>query len=388
MEKNRTPVNFDGKTVYLPDVSIMRPGDIMLTSNEISEDRLGLKTSALIRKLTRGSFSHALICSSPPTFVEAIGPGVSTLSLANCYVFAIKNVRLLRYPDERIARRAAQLAQYEIGRSYSKARAAASVFPLHTLDRIEDHGIFCSALVAQVFLSAGGSLFDKTPVDRTTPATIEKMVGLADLTKSAFRAALAPRNIETMSSLDGDRAPTPSERQTRISAECVERYWPTVDSLAKAHPELKLESAPTLNGILEFIVKGIDRANTLPAFRRAAFEKAIASLDSEMEKFINSGALNEMYRIVEVHDGAIMQRNIEESYNSNPDIDTQAMRGLLVAGEMQLVQRDTAIANFEKWGLQRSNALAANVAFERRAASFVRSRNILLREIIQRIHAL
>ena len=117
---------YGGVAVYLPVVSRFRPGDILLTLNTESDDRKELRVSRVIARATRGRFSHALICSIPPTFIEAIGPGVSTISLARCFAHNLKNVRALRYPDREVSAKAASLARLEVGRDYSRAKAIAS----------------------------------------------------------------------------------------------------------------------------------------------------------------------------------------------------------------------------------------------------------------------
>lgn len=174
---------YNGRTVLLPEVDSLQPGDILLSFNAESTDRGDGKVAGVIRAATKGRFSHALICSAPPTLIEAIGRGVSTLSLARCFAHSLDNVRVLRYPDAEVARKAASLVQLQVGRDYSISRAILSVFPEQTITKINDHGIFCSALVAQVYVNAGAEIFASTAVDRTTPATIDQLNVLIDITR-------------------------------------------------------------------------------------------------------------------------------------------------------------------------------------------------------------
>jgi hypothetical protein len=280
--------------VFLPNVGEIRAGDILLTFNAESEDRKGSKRSRAIATATGGRFSHALVCSTPPTFAEAIGPGVSTLSLARCFAHDLANVRVLRYPDPEVAFRAARLVQLEIGRDYSIARAVRSVFPSRTLDRIDDHGIFCSALVAQVYVAAGSKLFQNTAVDRTTPATIDALDSLEDITSAVFRAGLAPNNIEMMSALDGDRAPTLSARQTQFSSKCAKALFPTADQIAKAYPELGIAVTPTFYGLLDFVAEAVDREANVPRERRDAFAAQLIDLDQALAALIEEGEYRQL----------------------------------------------------------------------------------------------
>lgn len=375
---------YDGKMVSLPRVEVVEPGDILLTSNIFSDDRVGLKQSGLIRRMTGGRFSHALICSSPPVFVEAIGTGVSTLSLARCYTNDVANVRLLRYPDRAVAREAAKLAQYEIGRDYSVARAVRSVFPAGALDRVDDHGIFCSALVAQVFVSAGASLFGETPVDRTTPATLDKLSALIDLTSTAFRSGLMPRNAETMSALDGDRAPTLSSRQTELSAACARAVWPTVERLVAGYPEARLAATPAFYSILKLLTEAIDRRGAIAADRRDTFDREVQLLDESLANALRGGELAALLNEIEKADSKGMMTAIAESFADKPDIDLDAMQGMLQAGIVQLNERQEAIDNWDRWGPSRSKALTLYLPIERSAATSIAQRNQAVREILDR----
>jgi hypothetical protein len=350
MPESRRRAKYDGKMVFLPRVDQIRSGDILLTFNAESGDRRGMKQSRLIRAATKGSFSHAMMCSSPPVFVEAIGTGVSTLSLARCFAHDIANVRLLRYPNPEIAGRASRLIQDEIGRDYSVARAVRSVFPADVLDRVEDHGIFCSALVAQTYISAGSDIFRLVAADRTTPATIERLQGLEDITAIAFRSALAPNNIEEMSALDGDRAPTLSARQTAISGECARQLWPQADALAKAYPEVELLPLPTLYGLLRFVVDAPERMERIPADRRATFIGALMALDEALASFLDRGELQALIRQIIAQDDATITRDIGESFREKPDIDLEAMKAYLAAGRQQLADRTRGI---EGWSTRR-----------------------------------
>ena len=376
---------YDGRTVFLPRVGLIRSGDILLTFDAESRDRAGSKTSRLITAATRGRFSHALICSSPPTFVEAISAGVSTLSLARCFAHDLRNVRLLRYPDASVAAEAARLVQLEIGRDYSRARAVSAVFPVRTLSRIEDHGIFCSALVAQAYVTAGGTLFGRTPVERTTPATIDELEGLDDLTEAVFSPGPAPRNIETMSALDGDRAPTLSERQTELSNSYAKALWPVASGIADDFPELERSVTPSFYGLLDFVVKAIERTGRIPEERRHEFVGRVADLDEALAALLDTGELTGLLREIAAADDAMLSATVARSFHGDPDIDVVALRGYLEAGREQLSQRQESIRAWEEWGLEHSVAMRAYLPIDRNAAEAIRRRNTLLEEILGRL---
>lgn len=186
---------YEGRTVLLPDVDRLRAGDILLTRTTSLAGFVEGTQSRKIRLKTGGSFSHAMICSEPPTMVEAIGIGVSTLSLSRCYAHGWESVRVLRHPDTTLAQVAASAAQLQVGRDYSVRRALRAAFPA-IADRISDLGTFCSALVAQSYVGAGDAFFARVPIEHTTPATIENIDGLEDVTRSVFNEGLAPRNMD------------------------------------------------------------------------------------------------------------------------------------------------------------------------------------------------
>src|SRR5262245_20654569 len=71
---------YDGLHVYKIDIGKLLPGDVLLTRNVETASSKGKLQARAIMKATRGSFSHAMLCTVPPTFIEAIGQGVSNVS--------------------------------------------------------------------------------------------------------------------------------------------------------------------------------------------------------------------------------------------------------------------------------------------------------------------
>jgi hypothetical protein len=66
---------YDHRYVLKPNLSALRPGDVFLTRNAESTSKKSKFQSDLIAVTTGGRFSHALICTVPPTLVEAIRNG-------------------------------------------------------------------------------------------------------------------------------------------------------------------------------------------------------------------------------------------------------------------------------------------------------------------------
>ena len=373
-----------GKTVFLPIVNAFMPGDILLTFNAESEELKGLMRSKTIRATTGGGFSHALICSSPPTFIEAIGTGVCTLSLARCFAHSLENVRVLRYPDQAIASNAAAIVQRDIGRDYSVARAAKSIFPGPVLDRIGNFATFCSALVAQAYVNAGAQIFTKTPVERTTPATIEKLTELQDITASVFRKALAPNNIEKMSALDGTRAPTPSAKQTEISKNCAKAVFPVAKELSTHFPELSLEIMPTMFGLLEFVAHAFARQEQVPKERQEEFSRQWTALDHQLEEFINAGEYQSFLQEMVTVESSSIQDNIRESYQPTPDIDVEHLRNVYEATNNSLEARIEALQNWKSYA-QHSTAVRAYTSIDEKLIEELKQRKMAIEDILSRV---
>ena len=384
MTKPERQEKYDGKTIFLPNVNAIIPGDILLTFNAESEDQKGLKQSKMIRSATGGRFSHALICSSPPTFIEAIGTGVSTLSLARCFAHSIENVRVVRYPDHDIAQNAASYVQREVGRDYSVARAVNSVFPQKVLDRIEDRGTFCSALVAQAYVNAGSPIFQKTPVERTTPATIENLTELQDITASVFREGFAPGNIEILSALDGDRAPTPSAKQTELSSRCAKALFPVAEAISKQFPELSIDIMPTMFGLMQFLLSAYAQHERVPAERRDDLIDGLSILDDQLATFINSGEFEAILHEMATIESQALEEHIAQSFEPTPDIDVDHIRNLYQARIQQIAARQESMDSYAKVR-QFSPTFDAYLPIEEAAIEELERSIVVFQEVLDRV---
>lgn len=375
---------YDGRTVLLPLVGELRPGDILLTrATSVLGPGHGVQSKG-IRLATWGAFSHALICSEPPIMIEAIGTGVSTLSLGRCYAHDWRSVRVLRHPDPSVAQDAARAAQLQVGRDYSVRRAIRAAFPKVVADRLADTGIFCSALVAQSYVGAGEALFAATPIERTTPATIERIEGLEDVTRLLFREGLAPRNLRAMVPLDAHAPPSPSARQTAISGRYAKALMSDAEALADQMPG-QLDIVPTHFGLLDLVMDGLKAADAVRP-PNTMLTDAARQLDHGLAKRIRSGELAEVHADLQRIEGAELASAVKASFDPAPDIDVAAMQALLLTTLRELDVRRRAASAMEAWnGPGNSEAVAAYVELERGAIGSMEMCATLFREILDRI---
>ena len=384
--KDRTTsggVFYDGRMVLLPDVALLRPGDVLLTRTTPLAGPIKGAQSKKIRLRTGGAFSHALICSEPPVMVEAVGTGVSTLSLARCYAHGWESVRLLRHPDAAVAQKAGRAAQLQVGRDYSIRRALRSVFPEFIADRIADHGTFCSALVAQCYVGAGDALFARVPVELTMPATIEHIEGLADITRHVFHEGLAPRNIGRLVPLDAHSEPSPSARQTAISGRYAKALMADAELLAAAMPEPP-EIIPTHYGMMDLIMDAMNAA--LAGSCGADVAVIAARMDAVLGEFIASGELADVSAELAGIEAEELQGAVRASFDHVPDIDRPAMEAQQATTRRSLVVRRRSVDNMERWNRDgRSAAVSAYVALERETILNLERREKLYGEILTRL---
>lgn len=318
---------YDGRMIFLPNLSQLCAGDIILTCAVESRDRRAHALAQRVTEATGSIFSHALICTSPPTFAEAGSEGVSAQSLLTCFVHSLENVRVLRYPDKYVAGKAAALAQLGIGREYSFRQAMQSVSKDDSIVvKISDNGTFCSAFVGQAFVTAGAEEFTATPIERTTPGTLECMGCLIDVTDRVFRPALAPRNVERMNALDGDRVPTPSSPQTEIFNRYSKAVLPLADRLVNDFPEARLERQTTYFGMLNLILAADRVCPDIPQPRQEHFSKAIGELDGALAEQQADGAIEQVLAEIQESDDRQIQRDLKETFSATPDIDVITMR--------------------------------------------------------------
>lgn len=338
---------YDGRMVWLADVSKLQPGDILLTRYAAGGDKRGLGQAALIRTATGGAFDHVLICTETPTFVEALGAGVRTLSLQTCFAHAPDHVRVLRFPDAAKAKAAATYAQLQVGREYSTKKAMMSVFPSASVDELADRGVFCSALVAQAFVDAGAQEFLAVSVSKTTPATLQNMAALQDITADVFRKALAPTNIEFFVPLDAARPRSLSEDQTDITGAYARALRADAGRFVSDFPEAGLEAPVTFYDCINLVTDAHDALDRIDGTRLEAYRSALAQVDQAIADRIETRELHALFERLAKQDAETMQRNLVESFKPHPDIDVGAMRNFRAATVRQIEARSRASETFE-----------------------------------------
>lgn len=329
---------YDGRAVFALQVSLLRPGDIVLTRNRRDPNKKGRNHSAVIAFAGASNFSHAAICSQPPTLIEAIGPGVSTLSIANSFYHAERDVRVLRYKDKAIARRAAAKAGLFLGKGYSVAMAVKSVTPAAADASAPMIRTFCSALIAAVYRAAGAPEFRSINPYRTTPGEFTRLAFLEDVTDRVSQSMLAPKNIEQMSALDGERRPSPFDGQAKalyalhaVAADDVEAFIRQWD-LPLAIPTTFFETLNFLIKALLWVTEGDDPLKHL-------YLPALISIDRKLAGAFDQGDLRRMNTIADAVDAESMRRDLRESFMADPDIDILALRALLDATLGQIESR-------------------------------------------------
>lgn len=369
---------YDGQRIFMPLVEALRPGDLILTRNRWGERARDRKISSGIAKATGGKFSHVMVCSIPPTLVEAMPEGVGTISLQRCFVHDLDNVQVLRHPDPAVAGGAAARLQFHIGRTYSVSRAVVSPLPVRSMGVLRDRGIFCSALAATVFRQAGGEdVFTQLP-EKTTPSTIEHYAGLIDVTAEIFRPARAPKNVELMSSLDGERRPSPSERQTQLLQRYAAEVFPAADTLVERFPEAGLNPPMTFFEILNLIVDAFARSEQVRD--KIRFQAAVRALDEQAAALLNVGEYAAIVSEMRELDQNTLQYALRASFSPRPDIGIEEVRGLLNTTRAQMSVRRGGHESFLKdaWPTGPSKAIASWLdinapvlqAYERQAVVF------------------
>lgn len=374
-----------GSKVYLPKSDALRPGDIILTRNKNAESAVDIKTSSTVAKISKGSFSHAMIVSHAPTVVEAMPAGVGVFSLHRSLVHQIENVRVLRYADAEIALKAAKRTQSEVGRTYCKRKAIASIFPERIIDEISHRGIFCSALVAQVFAEAGAPEFKALNINKVTPGTLEHLEFLEDVTDEIFYEALPPANAEALSALDGDRVASPSNKQTALTLDYAKELIPFSDKIVGDYPELGLTAPSTFYKSIEFVMDAINATDQVPPADRDAYVEAIASFDELLAEILDRGELRAVAEEMISLEAAENQRMLEESFKAEPDIDIPSLRSSIKFTEGQIAARQTSLDSFINWGEGTSGAVDRWIEFNRLMVKPYEYRLQLSREVLQRI---
>jgi hypothetical protein len=376
---------YDGLTVFCFDVSQLQPGDIILTRNRRDENKIGRTQSSVIAAAGRSNFSHALICVQPPTMVEAIGSGVSTISIANSFYHEERDVRVLRYHDPVVARRAAAKAGLFLGKGYSVRLAIQSVLPTIAVASKPMVKTFCSALVAAAYRGSGAAEFQSINPYRTTPGDLTRMDFLEDVTAQVARSLLAPLNVEELTALDGERRPSPFDGQAKALFALHASVAGDIEAFIRDW-DLSLEIPTTFFETLDFLVKALKWATEGSDPLKNAYTPALQLIDQKLANAFDRSELQGMNMLADERDAESLARNLSESFETEPDIDIDAARAMLEATAGQIASRS--------WLLEDEHRAAGlSLAWDRwcdlsaSSITALKNRQTILREVLHRIDA-
>ena len=315
-ERNR---RYDGTYVFTPDLTKIQRGDILLTRNREPSAIKGKALSELIATATGGSFSHALLCTDPPTFIEAIQGFVSNISVQNCFVHDLSNVRVLRYGDQEIAKAAASQVLTFLGQKYSIRGAILSLIPELALPESVSDQTFCSALVATAYRTAGAPEFVAIDPMKITPASLEKMPNFLDITTLVFDRKLAPQNIEEMSALDGDRIQTAFSGQGELLSKYYRMLVPSIDDLVSKFPSFLVRKPKTFFDCLPVVAEGFRACDALGESPiKNALRQQLQLIDDAAFELLKEGRLREIFEDGVKQDDKANVYIISESYKAFP----------------------------------------------------------------------
>jgi hypothetical protein len=342
IEKNP---RYDGLYVFKLDLRKLQSGDVILTRNTESTSIKGKVKSNVIAKVTRGNFSHALLCTIPPILIEAIGgDGVSNISAQRCFAHDLKSVRVLRYTNQQIASAAGSAALMLLGQEYSVSSAIHSVIPGKPVSEPLVDQTFCSALVATAFKAAGAPDFATIDPMKTTPATLEKAALFTDVTSQLFIRILSPSNIERMSPLDGDRIPSSLAGQAKILGSYYAKISPLIQNLFDPYPSLTNRKPVSFFECLLCILHGFSACERLPRSVEADnFRNQLISIDNVAFDLLAEGKMKELVCAAQRIEDEDLKYTISESFKPKPDINLVDTQGLILATREQIASRSSIL---------------------------------------------
>ena len=328
---------YDGKHVLVFDHAALRSGDVVLTMNATAASTIDRAKAKVIARTTGGTFSHALMCTTPPTLIEAISEGVSNISTLRCFVHHPDHLRVLRYTDPQIAAKAGTIAAAAIGKPYATVAALLSIAPIEA-DQHQSK-VFCSALVAASFKRAGAPELSDINPNKVTPIGLAGF-GLEDVTHVVMRAILAPQNVEELSALDGDRTSSPMSGQAALMNDAFEKIRPSLNAFWNKHYLPGTSQITSFMDCLNLVEGGLRFARGNAANDGVeALAVDLRRLDAAILSAIPSERFLEMMRATILLDSDSLRRIVAESFKSDPDIDVAHVVGMLETSRRQYAMR-------------------------------------------------
>ncbi len=330
------------ETLWLPSVDKLLPGDVLFTRHIYGRSAQAVLQSKVIRKKTGGDFSHVAICTTPPVFIEAIGQGVSNISMSRCFAFDRDNVRVKRYHSSNVAAQAASWASPMLGQHYSVRKALATQLPIRAA--ADDRGTICSRLVRDAFANAGAPELLQLDADKVTPAIIDGIAGFRDITDQIFREGLTPKNAERLSALDGDYIRSPADRQTALLAGYIEEIWPRLTALNALNAQYQVPRSffEAVESIANLLMVAADRGET------TGLAQELHEIDNLIANCFRRGELDEVaaeaYKL-ELDDLARMEHELQRE---NPDIDFDQLGQVLASGQRLIESREHMLGRLKR----------------------------------------
>lgn len=330
--------------LWLANAEEIHSGDMLFTRNIYAANPVEAAQSRTIRIVTKGQFSHVAICTQRPVFIEAIGQGVSNLSLSRCFAFDRENIQVRRYRDPNIAGAAARYATTLLGQRYSLRRAVATMRP--GVAAVVDRGTICSRLVWEAYVAGAAPEFTTLDGATVTPAILEKIAGFEDVTDAIFAKGRTPNNAEMMSALDGDRVPSPADVQTGLLVSYLHALEPQLEALAGLSPTFVVPRAffQAVSTIGELLLvantKGDDGDLT----------RMLHDIDATMMKSLSAGDLDATLDEAIQLERKDLERIEREALLDSPDIDIEQLEQAYSSTQAAIASRERTLPYLKEIG--------------------------------------
>lgn len=187
--------------MFILNSTKLRAGDILLTA----QDAL---VSKAVRKLTKSSFSHAMLCVADSSYIHSDADGVHAGNPGRM-LFADQAsavVLRLKIANPSSIEKACMFARTQVGKQYSVPEAVKSKFRRSSDADDESNRQFCSRLVAQAYAFAGVALVPNPaycyPSDFLVSPLLEQVQGISRLAKEEeieFAESSNPLDQQTVS---------------------------------------------------------------------------------------------------------------------------------------------------------------------------------------------
>jgi hypothetical protein len=167
---------------------------------------------------------------------------------------------------------------------------------------------------------------------------LEKANFFTDVTAEVFVRVLSPRNVEEMSALDGDRQPSPTEKQVKLFQEFSGILLPKIREFIKTTPEATFTLIPTT--FLECVpfIEGARRfCEEMPVSQAARYK--IAEIDEVAYALLADGRMEKIHADATESDEKSIRYTIEQSFLPSPDIDLSETCALIAATRQQIASR-------------------------------------------------